>query len=175
MLGAKGSETAVGSALSPLDGDVSLDVTPTTATVYGRVSGSDGFPLDSVTVNANGVSVETDDEGRYIVEGIAAQTRRIGTTTHTDKIFLQAIRAGFDDPDLLILDHSPRTPSTGNDIVLGGTAATATVSGTVTAFGTTTPISGVEIQVDGKAPENKNAKSDSEPGQERHLRNGLRR
>ena len=48
---------------------------------------------------------------------------------------------------------------TEHDIELGGTAATATVSGTVTAFGSNTPIAGVQIRVDGDPPINKNAKS----------------
>ena len=161
-MGAKGATAAVGSALSPLDGDVKLDVTPTTATVYGRIIGSDGFPVDTATVTANGVSVKTDNEGRYIVEGIATQSRTIGTTTHTDKIFVQASRAGFDGSDLMILAFVANSV-TENSFTLGGTAATATVSGTVTAFGTTTPVPGVEIRVDGNAPENKNAKSDSDP------------
>ena len=160
MLGGKGSEAAVGNALNPLAGDVELDVTPATATVYGRVNGSDGFPLDSVMVTANGLSVQTDADGRFIIDGIAAQTRKIDDVTHSKKIFLQGSRAGFDESDLIILDFAANS-LTRNDFMMGGTAATATVSGSVTAFGSTTGVSGVEIRVDGNAPQNKNAKSDS--------------
>ncbi|MDE2895554.1 MAG: fibronectin type III domain-containing protein, partial [Chloroflexota bacterium] len=126
--------------------------------VYGRVNGSDGFPLDSVSVTANGMSVQTDASGRFIIDGIAAQTRKIDDVTHSNKIFLQGSRAGFDDSDLMILEFAANS-LTRNDFAMGGTAKTATISGTVTAFGSTTGVSGVEIRVDGNAPENKNAKS----------------
>ena len=157
-MGAKGAEAMLGNALNPLAGDLAIDVTPATATFYGRVSGDDDFPLDSVTVTANGVSAVTDEHGRYIVSGIAPQTRKIGSATHTNKVFVQASRAGFDDADLQILDFAANSV-TRNDFALDGTAASATVSGTVTAFGSDTPIAGVEIRVDGGAPMNKNAKS----------------
>ena len=168
-MGGKGSEAAVGNAFNPLAGDVDLDVTPSTATLYGRVSGSDGFALDSVSVTVNGQSVETDASGRYIVDGIAAQSRKIGSTTHRNKIFLEASRAGFDNSDLMILDFAANSVER-HDFAMGGTAKTASVSGTVTAFGSTTPVSGVEIRVDGVAPVNKNAKSkSSEPKNDIYL------
>ena len=157
-MGAKGAEAMLGDALNPLAGDLAIDVTPATATLYGRVNGDDGFPLDSVTVSVNGQTAETDGDGRYIVDGIAPATREIGATTHTNKIFVQASRAGFDDSDVMVLDFASNSVER-HDFALGGTAESATVSGTVTAFGSDTPIAGVEIQVDGMAPMNKNAKS----------------
>ena len=45
---------ALGNALNPLGADVELDVTPSTGTLYGVVEGTDGFGLDSVTVDVNG-------------------------------------------------------------------------------------------------------------------------
>ncbi len=155
--GTKGATGMLGNALNPLGGDLSIDVTPTTATFYGRVNGSDGFPLDSVTVTVNGVSAETDEAGRYIVEGISAETRTINKVKRTNKVFVTASRAGFEDADLQILDFASNSV-TRNDIDMTGTAESATVSGTVTAFGSDTPIAGVKIEVDGDAPMNANAK-----------------
>ncbi len=156
-MGGKGAEAMVGNALNPLAGDVALDVTPATATFFGRVNGGDGFPLDSVTVTANGVSAVTDEHGRYIVEGISAQTRTVNKVKHTNMVFVTASRAGFDDADLQILEFASNSV-TRNDFTMAGTAESATVSGTVTAFGSDTPVAGVEIRVGGKAPMNPNAK-----------------
>ena len=67
----------------PLGGDVvALDVTPSTATVYGFVVDEDGFAVDSATVTANAESTLTDEHGRFIIEGIKSETRKIGSTTH---------------------------------------------------------------------------------------------
>ena len=157
-MGAKGAEAMLGNALNPLGGDLAIDVTPATATVYGRVNGSDGFPLDSVTVTINGRTAETDESGRYIIDGIAPQTRTIKRVKYTNKVFVQASRAGYDESSVMVLDFAANSV-TRHDFAVAGTAATATVSGTVTAFGSSTPIAGVEIRVDGIAPINKNAKS----------------
>ena len=159
-MGGKGAEAMLGNALNPLAGDLSIDVTPTTATLYGRVNGSDGFGSDSVTVTANGVSTMTDNFGRYILEGIATGTRTINEVKQTGKIFVEASRAGYDDSDLMILEFAANSV-TRHDFAIAGTAESATVSGTVTAFGSDTPIAGVEIRVNGGAPMNKNAKSKS--------------
>ena len=84
MLGGSGSETAVANTFNPLGGNANLDVTPATATVYGRVDGSDGFPLDSVTVTINGKTDMTDASGRYIVEGISAVRKQVFITASRD-------------------------------------------------------------------------------------------
>ena len=157
-MGAKGAEAMLGNALSPLAGDLAIDVTPATATVYGLVNGSDGFGIDSVTVTANGVSTMTDNFGRYILEGIAPQTRTINKVKYPNMIFVEASRAGHDDTEVMRLDFAANSV-TRHDFAIAGTAESATVSGTVTAFGSSNPIAGVEIRVDGKAPLNKNAKS----------------
>ena len=162
MLGGKGSEAPVGSALNPLGGDVSLDITPATGTVYGRVNGADGFPLDSVTVTVNGRSDVTDGFGRYIVDGVAAQSRKIGNTTHTNKIFVQGSRAGSQNSDLGILDFAANSVVR-HDFELSAVGRTASISGTVRASGTNAPVAGVEITVDGVAPTNA-AKSGANKG-----------
>ena len=151
--GAEGSEAMVGGVLSPLAGDVSLDVTPATATLYGRVTGSDGFPLDSVTVTANNVSAMSDAHGRYILEGIVGETRRIRNVTHTNKLFLQASGAGFNNSSLEIIDFAANAPMI-KDLDLSGVGKRATISGTVRASGTNAPVAGALILVDGKAPLN---------------------
>ena len=71
MLGDKGSEDPVGNALDPLGANVALDVTPMTTSLYGFVRNEGGFPLEGLTVTANGQTATTDDLGRYIVSGIA--------------------------------------------------------------------------------------------------------
>ena len=150
-MGDKDATALVGNAFNPLDGDVELDVTPTTATVYGRVTGEDKFPLDSVTVTVNGKSDMTDAEGRYIVEGVSDVRK---------KVFISASRPGFDDADVDSTSVAFAANSvTLHDFALDGTAEFATVGGTVVLFGSTTPVAGVEIRVDGNAPMNKNEKS----------------
>ena len=162
-----GPDDAAGSAaaaFNPLAGDTQVDVTPTWGILYGRVTGSDGFALDSTTVSVNGMAAETDEYGRYVVDGFTA--RRASRNAPTNPAFrnqlvavVTAERGGFDAvADTMLFAGTVNTP-TEHDISLAGTAETATVSGTVTAFGSSTPIAGVQIRVDGNAPSNKNAKS----------------
>ncbi|MDE2753896.1 MAG: fibronectin type III domain-containing protein, partial [Gemmatimonadota bacterium] len=105
-----------------------------------------------------------DEFGRYIVEGfshvVGANTSRTNPDWRRQRIVVvTASRGGFDmRADTMLFAGTVNTP-TEHNIDLAGTAATATVSGMVTAFGSTTPIAGVEIRVDGMAPINKNAKS----------------
>ncbi len=150
-------DMALGAALAPLGGAVVLEVTPSTGTVYGRVTGTDGFPLDGATVTANGKTATTDAYGRYVIEGVAARTRRIGSATHSDKFFVTATSGAVATRDSIrafMANHLERV-----DIELSGNEARATVSGKVTASGSGAPIAGVEIEVkydDGEwtAPEN---------------------
>ena len=160
-------DDATGSAavtFNPLAGDAQIDVTPTTGILYGRVNGSDNFPLDSTTVDVNGMSTETDEFGRYIVDGFAHRTGANNSRTNPDWrrqriVVVTASRGGFDAvADTMLFNPTVNTPTEYN-IDLAGTAQTATVSGRVTAFGSDDPIAGVEIRVDGVAPINKNAKS----------------
>ncbi len=143
MLGAKGSTTKLGDAFSPLDTAVMLDVTPTTTTVYGIVTGSDKFRVDSVMVDVNGMTAMTDMYGRYIVEGVPAKK---------DSLYAKGMRKGFSD-------GSGKAKFTANsptqiDFVMGGSGDPVFYSGKVVASGSNAPIAGVEIMIDGKAPEN---------------------
>ena len=156
-LGDKDATDMIGDALNPLGGDVMIDVTPATATVYGKVMGSDGFGADSVTVTANGVSGMTDAGGRFILEGIAPETRTVrgvGCPSNrcANKIFLSAKASGFGSPRDQIFDFAANDPME-KEISLTGVQARATVSGTVTTDNGT-PVAGVSIMAGGKAPIN---------------------
>ena len=144
--GGKGSDVDIDNALNPLGGDVTLDVTPATATVYGIVKGSDKFGLDSVTVDVNGRTAMTDDLGRYIVDGVSAIR---------GKVFIKASRAGSQDSktDSTSVEFGANT-TTRHDFGLSAVGQTASVSGTVRASGTNAPVAGVEIQVDDGPPSN---------------------
>ena len=157
----KGATGSLGNALNPLAGDLAIDVTPATATVYGRVDGTDGFPLDSVKVTINGQEVETDEYGRYIVDGIRPTSRRVRGTWYSSRIFVDAVRPGFDDASTMVLGFASNSV-TRNDFDIKGTAEFATVTGTVTVFGSDTEVEGVEIRVNDGAPLNPNAKSSSD-------------
>ncbi len=152
MLGAKGSTTKVGDAFSPLDTAVMLDVTTTTTTVYGFVTGSDNFRVDSAMVDVNGMTAMTDMYGRYIVEGVPAKK---------DSLYAKGTRKGFSDGSgkAAFTANSP----TKIDFAMGGSGDPVFYSGKVVASGSNAPIAGVEIMIDGKAPENA-AKSGANKG-----------
>ena len=123
------------------------------------MDGTDGFPLDSVTVTVNGLSAMTDASGRYIIDGIAPATRKIGSTTHRSSIFVEASRKGYTvaklDPIAFVADGVTKAnKTTRQDIDLAGVQSRATFSGQVIASNGGAPIAGVEILVDGKAPTN---------------------
>ena len=155
LMGIKGADGMVGDALDPLLGDVLLDVTPATATLYGRVKGTDGFGLADVTVTANGVSATTDAGGRYIIEGIpTASHKRSGESrAMPDRIKVDASVSG-NNPASSIEDYAGDNTVTRHDIDLTAVTMTASVSGTVRASGTNAPVAGVEIMIDGAAPTN---------------------
>ena len=104
----------------------------------------------------------TDASGRYIVDGIAAQSRKIGNVTHTNKIFVEGSRAGSQNSDVAILDFAANSVAR-HDFSLSVVGQTASISGTVRASGTNAPVAGVEIKVDGVAPTNA-AKSGANKG-----------
>ena len=145
-LGGMGTEMKFNGELSPLAGAVEIDVTPATGTFFGHVTGSDGFGLDSVTVDVNGVSAETDDIGRYIVAGVSPVR---------GKIFVKAARGGYQAAatDSTSLTFAANT-TTRHDIDLAGVQARASVSGTVRASGSNAPVAGVLVLVDGVKPTN---------------------
>ncbi len=147
--GTKDASGMLGNALSPLGGDLAIDVTPATATVYGSITSmDDGFGLDSVAVTVNNVTVMTDALGRYIAEGI--------TPGRKNQVFFSTSRAGFDSgtkPDSTTITFAANSV-TPHNVELAGASKFAMVSGTVTASGTGAGVAGAEIKVDGKAPDN---------------------
>ena len=146
MMGGKGSEVKFNRELSPLANDIEIDVTPATATFFGHVTGSDGFGLDSVTVDVNGVTADTDDIGRYIVSGVSPVS---------GKVFVKAARGGYQATatDSTSLTFAANT-TTRHPIDLAGVQARASVSGTVRASGSNAPVAGVLVLVDGETPTN---------------------
>ncbi len=131
----------LGTALSPLGGAVELEVTPSTGTVYGRVKGSDGFPIDSATVTANGKTAMTDLYGRYVIAGVSSASR----SAMTNKFFVKATKGATTTKDSVRAFMANGLEMV--DIAFGGTASKATVSGKVTASGSGAAIAGAEIQV----------------------------
>ncbi len=151
-MGMDGSGNSATGALSPLAGDLELDVTPSTATLYGFVRNSDGFGLENVTVTVNGMTATTDDEGRYIVSGISAVR---------GQIFVNTARAGYpatkpdstNNANTEVPEFAANTTAQHN-FTLRGANNTVAITGLVTESGTGTPIKGVLIKVDGVAPLN---------------------
>ena len=143
----KGATGSLGNALSPLGDDVALDITPSTATVYGFVRNkAGGFGLENVTVTMNGKTATTDNLGRYIVSGISAVRRQV---------FVSTERAGFPaaKPDSTSVAFGANTV-TQHDITLSGANNTVTITGTVTDSDTGEGIKGVRIKVDNANPLN---------------------
>ncbi len=131
----------LGTALSPLGGAVELEVTPSTGTVYGRVKGSDGFPVDSATVTANGKTAMTDVYGRYVIAGVSSASR----SAMTNKFFVKATKGATTTEDSVRAFVANGLEMV--DVAFGGTGAKATVSGKVTASGSGAAVAGAEIQV----------------------------
>ena len=142
-LGGKGSEVDLGSALSPLAGSVALDITPSTTSLYGFVRDQSGFGLKGLSVDVNGMTVTTDDLGRYVASGIASAA---------GKINVSIARAGYPTTkdDTTFVANMP----TQLDITVSGANNTVAITGTVTESGTGAGIKGVEIKVDGSPPLN---------------------
>ena len=148
MVGEMGEEAdKFDNELDPLGGPLSLDVTPATATVYGRVVGGTGaekgFPLDSVTVTVGDRSAMTDASGRYIVDGITA-----------GKKFVIAASRGASSKKTDSLTFAANTVTRQEDIDLSAASQTASISGTVRASGTNAPVAGAEITVTGSTVTN---------------------
>ncbi len=140
-----------GGDLDPLKADLAIDVTPATGLVYGRVTDSDGFAAPNVTVEANGRSTTSDALGRYIIDGIGPESRKVGDDDLTNRIFVETNHSG----NVRTLDHAAfkaNTPMLVN-VSLSGVGLTASVSGTVRASTTNAPVAGVEIRIDGGEPQ----------------------
>ena len=161
--GEKGSEVAVGDSLSPLDNDLELDITPSTGTLYGYVMGGDGFTLAGATVTANNVSTTTDSHGRYVLDGIVSETRKIGSKTHSNSIFVKAAATGQNPVDIDPIKFAANRPMDEGHRPLGGDQHDHHQRQGHGFDGSNAPIAGVEIKVDGNAPLNA-AKSGTNKG-----------
>ena len=114
-----------------------------------------------VTVNVNGVSVETDSNGRYVAEGFGARSYRApGATRATpNRIVVTTAEEGSEETtDLgVFAANTPRRI----DIEIEDATKVTTISGRVTHSTGGAGVSGVRIWVDGVAPLNKNARSNA--------------
>ena len=75
QVGKPGDDDTGGSAadtVSPLAGDLQIDVSPTTGYVYGIVTDGSGFHVEDATVTVNGATGTTDEFGRYRIRGFGA-------------------------------------------------------------------------------------------------------
>ncbi len=146
-LGQVGSTTMVGNALTPLDAAVMLDVTPTTGTAYGIVTGADGFRVDSVMIDVNGMTTMTDAVGRYIVTGITPATvSRVG-----NRVQVKASRHLGSAAKVVAFQANMPVRV---DLKLNTTKTPVFYSGKVVASGSNAPLAGVSITIDNKAPTN---------------------
>ncbi len=140
----KGATGMVGTAFSPLAGDITLDVTPATGVLYGRVTDSDGLALDSVTVEVNGQTDMTDEFGRYIVEGFGAAKDKNKKNARIVTLSGEGITEKVDT----LSGFTANAPAN-MDFEVAGAADVATINGTVTKSGTGDGVGGVRIQVSG--------------------------
>ncbi len=167
----KGATGMVGNALNPLGGPVSLDITPSTATVYGFVVDEDGFAMDDATVTANAESTTTDEHGRFIIEGILGETHEVDGEDEPNKVLVEAKVEGIGAASVIldfVANSVTEVKKDGDDLTLSAAAETASITGKVSASGSAAPIAGatVEVSYDGgdtfEAPENTNAEDDDE-------------
>ena len=142
------------------DDNTEIVVTPTTGVLYGYVNAGD-FGVKGATVMVNGVEVETDEDGRYIVEGFGkhrSSRHPSGTQLHVTVAMAGYNKLnqepGYSSRTIPEDARSVAIPGfadvlnnpTQVDFDLSGSDKTATITGTVTIDGE--PAAGVEIQVD---------------------------
>ena len=142
--------------INPLDSILNIDVSPATGYVYGAVTDAEGKRAAGVTVDVNGVEVETDDQGRYIAEGFLAKSYTPPTATKAQK---NRTVVSAHDPgkgSLEVVTHIAFAANTPRRVDFSVSAADdiAEVSGTVTHSSGGAGVEGVEIRVDGKVPLN---------------------
>ncbi len=136
------------------DDHLNIDVTPSTGYLYGRVVDGGGLPAEGVTVDVNGETAETDDEGRYIVEGYSKRR------PPRKPVLVTISGAGYAPfADSTSVSFAANMPVEADDFMLTGTGDVATFSGTVTQASGGDPVSGVEIRVTNGNLLNANAKS----------------
>ncbi len=78
---------------------MTIDVTPSTGTIYGRVTehGPSGLPVRGVAVSAGGVTDTTDFFGRYILKDVAASARAVTVMVEKTGYVSAATEEGADD------------------------------------------------------------------------------
>jgi hypothetical protein len=145
-VGAPGEAVAFNGELSPLGGDLQIDVSPTTGYVYGTVTDSKGFRVEGATVTANGATATTDAFGRYRIRGFSGAT----IAKVANRVGITVAKAGYAQgtANIAFAANAPHQ----EDIELSGEAKSATVSGTVRAGGSGDPVAGVTISVNGGRP-----------------------
>ena len=147
--------------LNPLDSALNIDVTPATGYAYGAVTDSENRRMAGVTVNVNGVSVETDSNGRYIAEGFGPSNYRapVSLVTQRNRIVVTTAEEGSEETTNLgsFAANTPRRI----DVKIADAAEVTTISGKVTHANGGAGVGGVRVWVDGRAPLNKNARSSS--------------
>ena len=147
--------------ISPLDSALNIDVTPKTGYAYGAVTDADNRRLAGVTVNVNGVSVETDSQGRYVAEGFGSRSYRApgSRTTLRNQIVVTTAEEGSEETTDLgsFAANTPRRI----DVEIEDAAEVTMISGRVTHSDGGAGVGSVRVWVDGRAPLNPNARSSS--------------
>ena len=143
--------------LSPLDTALNIEVTPKTGYAYGAVTDKENRRLAGVTVNVNGVSVETDSNGRYVAEGFGKKSCSGSGRSGSNLICVQTSEEGSaETKDAATFRANMPTRI---DIEIEDATEITTISGTVTHSDGSGGVGNVRVWVDGVAPLNKNAKS----------------
>ena len=153
---------------------VYVEVRPTTGILYGTVDDDTGDPLEGVEVTVNGVTVETDIDGRYIVPDFSRTTAssrgdRAARVPAGTKLYVTVSKEGYatqtDNPNHSSssrryqitdadgekdgIDFEANDPQR-LDIVLQDAVMLATVTGTVTDKDGD-PVAGVDLTVTNEA------------------------
>ena len=151
-----------------LNMDYQIDVTPATGVLFGKVTDSNGFAMDSATVTANNVSTMTDSKGRYILEGIEPVIGIDGRPTNpiyrNQRIIAVSVSMDkFDaEADTMMFAgtvNNATADTETHDVMLAGSANRIFITGRVTNILTGDGIGRVEVMVDGAAPLNRERRS----------------
>ena len=145
--------------LNPLDTTINIDVTPTTGYAYGSVTDGENRRMAGVTVNVNGVSVETDSNGRYVAEGFGSRNYRAPGSRFTQRNRIVVTTAEEGSAETTDLGSFAANTPRRIDVDIEDAAEITTISGTVTHSDGGAGVGGVRIWVDNRAPLNKNART----------------
>ena len=145
--------------LTPLDTTINIDVTPMTGYAYGSVVDGENRRMAGVTVNVNGVSVETDSNGRYVAEGFGPRNYRAPGSRFTQRNRIVVTTAEEGSAETTDLGSFAANTPRRIDVDIEDAAEITTISGMVTHSSGGAGVGGVRIWVDGRAPLNKNART----------------